>query len=41
MNQVSFYYYNLYITYYELMGGEWSRGTADPLGNNSPLMQIL
>ena len=32
----SFYHYNLYINYYEMMDGSWVRGTADPLGNNFP-----
>ena len=32
----SYYYYNLYINYYEKMNGSWVRGTADPLGNNFP-----
>jgi len=31
----SFYYYNLYITCYELMDGQWSVATVDPQGNNS------
>ncbi len=32
----SLYYYNLYIHYYEMMDGDWVRGTADPGGNNFP-----
>ena len=32
----SYYYYNLYIHYYEKMNGVWVRGTADPGGNNFP-----
>jgi len=32
----SFFYYNLYINYFEMMNGSWVRGTADPLGNNFP-----
>ena len=32
----SYYYYNLYINYYEMMNGSWVRGTSDPLGNNFP-----
>tara|TARA_B100001093_G_C26621722_1_gene924928 strand:- start:19 stop:546 length:528 start_codon:yes stop_codon:yes gene_type:complete len=32
----SFYYYNLYINYYEMMNGSWVRATADPGGNNFP-----
>ena len=32
----SYYYYNLYLNYYEMMNGTWVRGTADPLGNNFP-----
>ena len=30
----SFYYYNLYYDYYEIMDGDTVRGTADPAGNN-------
>ena len=30
----SFYHYNLYINYFEMMNGQWVRGTADPNGNN-------
>ena len=37
----NFYYYNLYITYYELMDGQWIRATADPLGNNSPFADSI
>jgi hypothetical protein len=33
-NTGSFYYYNLYINYYELMDGQWVRGRADPNGEN-------
>ena len=32
----SYFYYNLYIHYYEKMNGGWVRGTADPGGNNFP-----
>jgi len=32
----SYFYYNLYINYFEMMDGSWVRGTADPLGNNFP-----
>ncbi len=32
----SYYYYNLYMLYYEMMNGSWIRGTSDPLGNNFP-----
>jgi len=32
----SYYYYNLYINYFEMMNGSWVRGTSDPLGNNFP-----
>ncbi|MDG2343657.1 MAG: hypothetical protein P8L23_03670 [Flavobacteriales bacterium] len=32
----SYYYYNLYINYYEMMNGSWVRATADPGGNNFP-----
>ena len=32
----SYFYYNLYIHYYEKMNGSWVRGTADPGGNNFP-----
>mgnify|MGYP006107053455 FL=1 len=32
----SYYYYNLYINYYEMMDGAWVRATADPGGNNFP-----
>ena len=34
-NPGSFYYYNLYINYYEMMDGEWVRATSDPTGENS------
>ena len=34
-NPGSFYYYNLYITCFELMDGQWVTATADPQGNNS------
>ncbi|MFT5600642.1 MAG: hypothetical protein ACI8Q1_003446 [Parvicella sp.] len=32
----SFYHYNLYLEYYEMMEGEWVKGTIDPSGNNFP-----
>ena len=32
----SYFYYNLYIHYYEKMNGQWVRATADPGGNNFP-----
>ncbi len=32
----SYYYYNLYLNYYEMMNGSWVRATADPGGNNFP-----
>jgi len=32
----SYYYYNLYLDYYEIMDGDTVRGTADPNGNNFP-----
>jgi len=35
-NDSSFYYYNLYYDYYEIMDGDTVRGTADPGGNNFP-----
>lgn len=35
-NQNSFYHYNLYIEYYEMMDGEWVKGRDDPSGNNFP-----
>ena len=35
-NDSSYYYYNLYFDYYEIMDGDTVRGTADPAGNNFP-----
>lgn len=35
-NPSSFYYYNVYLVYYEMMDGNWVKGTADPAGNNFP-----
>jgi len=32
----TYFYYNLYLEYYEMMDGEWVQGTADPNGNNFP-----
>lgn len=32
----SYFYFNAYLEYYELMNGEWVKGTADPNGNNFP-----
>ncbi len=35
-SQDNFFHYNLYIEYYELMNGNWVKGTQDPTGNNFP-----
>ena len=40
-NPGSFYYYNCYINYYEMMDGEWVRATSDPLGNNSQFADTI
>lgn len=32
----TYFYYNLYLQYYEKMNGVWVKGTADPNGNNFP-----
>ena len=32
----SFYYYNMYFDYYEIVDGDTVRGTSDPNGNNFP-----
>lgn len=32
----SYFYYNLYIHYFEKMDGQWIRATSDPGGNNFP-----
>lgn len=40
-NSNSFYHYNLYIEYYEMMNGTWTKGTQDPSGNNSPLADTI
>ena len=37
----SYFYYNLYIHYYEMMNGQWVRGTADPGGNNFPIADSI
>tara|TARA_B110000046_G_C12986009_1_gene395674 strand:+ start:915 stop:1436 length:522 start_codon:yes stop_codon:yes gene_type:complete len=37
----SFYYYNCYISYFELMDGQWVRATSDPQGNNSPFADSI
>lgn len=35
-NATSFYHYNLYVEYFEMMDGEWVKGRVDPSGNNFP-----
>ena len=35
-NPASFYHFNLYVEYYELMNGTWVKGTQDPAGENFP-----
>lgn len=35
-DQESFFHYNLYLEYYELMNGNWVQGRLDPSGNNFP-----
>ncbi len=37
----SFYHYNLYVQYYEMMNGTWVKGTQDPSGENSPLADTV
>jgi len=37
----SFFYSNAYLEYYELMNGEWVKGTADPGGNNFPTADTI
>lgn len=37
----SYYHYNLYVEYYEMMEGTWVKGTQDPSGNNSPLADTV
>lgn len=40
-NSSSFYHYNLYVEYFEMMDGNWVKGTQDPSGNNSPLADTI
>jgi hypothetical protein len=40
-NSSSFYHYNLYVEYFEMMNGTWVKGTQDPSGNNSPLADTI
>lgn len=37
----SYFYSNAYLEYYELMNGEWVKGTADPGGNNFPTADTI
>lgn len=37
----SFYHYNLYIEYFEMMNGEWVKGRLDPAGNNFPTADTI
>ena len=40
-NQSSFYHYNLYVEYFEMMDGEWVKGRLDPSGNNFPTADTI
>lgn len=40
-NPGSFYHYNLYLEYYEMMNGEWVKGRLDPNGNNFPTADTI
>ncbi len=40
-NSSSYFYYNAYLEYYELMNGVWVKGTADPNGNNFPTADTI
>jgi hypothetical protein len=37
----SFYHYNLYLEYFEMMEGQWVKGTTDPAGDNFPTGDTL
>lgn len=37
----SFYHYNLYVEYYEMMNGQWVKGRLDPSGNNFPTADTI
>ena len=37
----SFYHFNLYVEYYEMMNGTWVKGTQDPSGDNFPLADTI
>jgi len=37
----SFFYFNAYLEYYEMMDGIWVKGTADPNGNNFPTADTI
>lgn len=37
----SYFYFNAYLEYYELMNGVWVKGTADPGGNNFPTADTI
>ncbi len=32
----TYFYYNMYLEYFEMMDGQWVRGTTDPNGENFP-----
>lgn len=40
-NPGSFYHYNLYLEYFEMMEGEWVKGRLDPNGNNFPTADTI
>ncbi|MCB9188624.1 MAG: hypothetical protein H6600_10185 [Flavobacteriales bacterium] len=40
-NPGSFYHYNLYVEYYEMMEGQWVKGRLDPAGNNFPTADTI
>ncbi|CAG5087145.1 hypothetical protein [Parvicella tangerina] len=37
----SFFHYNLYVEYFEMMDGEWVKGRLDPSGNNFPTADTI
>lgn len=37
----SYYHYNLYVEYFEMMDGEWVKGRLDPNGNNFPTADTI
>lgn len=37
----SFFHYNVYVEYFEMMDGEWVKGRLDPAGNNFPTADTI